>query len=90
MVKYQKVSKLYDHDCLQNFLLLFMSFLTAFIGKNSHISAGIYFIFLKNVLYQTLKSFSTKFGPQSKARKRSYHVRQILPPFCTLVAQVYG
>ena len=64
MVKYQKVSKLYDHDCLQNFILLFMSLMlkTAFIVKNSHIFAGIYFIFLKNVLYQTLKSFSGKFG----------------------------
>ena len=90
MVKYQKVSKLYDHDCLQNFILLFMSLMlkTAFIVKNSHIFAGIYFIFLKNVLYQTLKSFSGKFGSHWKARKSSYQVRNVLAPFCTLVALV--
>ena len=36
-----KVSKYYDRDCLQNFLLLFMSLLTAPIVKNSLILAGI-------------------------------------------------
>ena len=39
-------------NCLQNFLLLFMSLLTAKSVKNSHIWARIYFIFLKNVLKQ--------------------------------------
>ena len=39
--------KYYEHDCLQNFLLLYMSLLTALIVKNSHILARIYFIFLK-------------------------------------------
>ena len=39
-------------NCLQNFLLLFMSLLTAKFVKNSHIWARIYFIFLKNVLKQ--------------------------------------
>ena len=39
-----------------------MFLLTAPIVKNSHILAGIYFIFLKNVLDQTLKSFNTEFG----------------------------
>ena len=33
-----------------------MSLLTAFIDKNSHILAGIYFIFLKKVLDQTWKA----------------------------------
>ena len=36
-----------EHEILQNFLLLFMSLLTALIVKNSHILAGIYFLFLK-------------------------------------------
>ena len=53
LVKYQKVSEYYVRDCLQNFLLLFMFLLKAKIVKSSHILAGIYFIFLKNVLDQT-------------------------------------
>ena len=32
---------------MQNFLLIFMSLLTAGIVKNSHVLAGIYFIFQK-------------------------------------------
>ena len=44
-----EVSK-YVHDCLQNFLSLSMFLLTAPVVKNSHILAGIYFIFLKNAL----------------------------------------
>ena len=41
------MSKYYDPDCMQNFLLIFMSLLTAGIVKNSHVLAGIYFIFQK-------------------------------------------
>ena len=62
LLNHQKVSKCYEHDCLQTLFLLFMSLLTAFIVKNSHILAGIYFIFLKKVLEQTWKAFNTKFG----------------------------
>ena len=43
MVKYQKVSKHYVHDYLQNFLLLFLFLLAAAIVKNSHILSEIYF-----------------------------------------------
>ena len=39
--------KYYEHNCLQNFLLLLISLLTALIVKYSHILTGIYFIFLK-------------------------------------------
>ena len=46
LVKHQKFSKDYDHDCLQNFILFLVSLLTAPTVKNSHIVAGIYFIFL--------------------------------------------
>ena len=53
----KKVSKYYEHDCLQNFLLLFMSLLRALIVKNSHILAGIYFIFLKKRSRPNLKGF---------------------------------
>ena len=63
-VKHQKFSKFYNHDSLQNFLSLFMSLLTAPIVKNSHILAGVYFIFLKNILDQSSKSFNIKSWPQ--------------------------
>ena len=76
VVNHQKVSKYYENDCLQHFLLLFMSLLTAIIVKNSHISARIWFIFPKNVLKQTWKSFSIKFQSQLKDRKSSYQVRR--------------
>ena len=36
LVKHQVVSKYYEKDCLQNFLLLFMSILAAPIVENSH------------------------------------------------------
>ena len=64
LVKHQKLSKYYENDCLQNFLLLFMSLLTAKFVKNSHIWARVYFIFLKNVLKQSCICFNTKFQPQ--------------------------
>ena len=47
--KQQKVSKIYIHDCSQNFILLFMSLLTAGIVKNNHILGRIYFISLNEV-----------------------------------------
>ena len=65
-----------------------MSLLTYWIVKNSHILAGTYFIFLKNVLYQTWKAFKANFGPQWKDRESKYQVRQILTLFCKLVAKV--
>ena len=34
LVKYNKVPKYCDHDCLQNFLFLFMSLLTAPLLKS--------------------------------------------------------
>ena len=49
MHNHQKVSKYYEHDCLQNFLLYFMPLLTALIIKKAHILAGIYSIFLKKM-----------------------------------------
>ena len=52
------------NDYLQNFLLLFISLLVAIFVKKSHIEDRIYFIFLKNVLRQTVNCFNTKFGPQ--------------------------
>ena len=50
LVKHQKISKYYDHGCLQNVLSHFLSLLTVPIVTNSHILAGIYFVFLKERL----------------------------------------
>ena len=49
----KSLKKNYEHDCLQNSVLLFVSFLTALIVENSQILAKIFFISLKNVLDQT-------------------------------------
>ena len=57
LVKYQKISKYYVHYCLQTFVFLFMFLLTAPIVRNSHILAGIYFIFLKKRPGPNLKVF---------------------------------
>ena len=45
----QNVSKYYEHSCLQNFLSVCMSLWTALIVINSHILAGIYWIFQKKL-----------------------------------------
>ena len=64
LVKYQKNSKYYENDCLQNFILLFISLSTVPIVKNSHILARVYLILLQVVLKQIWKSFNIKFRPQ--------------------------
>ena len=61
LIKNQKVSKYSDHDCLGNSFLFFMSLLTAQIIKNSHIPAGIYFIFLRKIPGPNLKIFQYQF-----------------------------
>ena len=48
LVKHKRFSIYYDHGCLQNFLLHFISLLTVLTVKNSrHIFGEIYFTFLK-------------------------------------------
>ena len=47
LVNYQNVSKYFEHSCLEHFLSVFMSLLTALIVKNSHILPGIFLILLK-------------------------------------------
>ena len=64
LLKYQKLSKYYDHVCLQNFLFLFLNLVTAPIVKSSHILANFFLPFWKNFLDQTQKSFITKCRPQ--------------------------
>ena len=55
-----------------------MSLLTTPFVKNSHVLAGIYFIFLKKHHGRNLKSFDAKFGPQWKDWKNGYQVRDII------------
>ena len=64
-----KILKYYQHDCLQKFILHFVSSLEALIVKSSHILAGFYFIFLKIVLEQTLKAFNTNLDLSEKIGK---------------------
>ena len=52
-LNHQNVSKYYEHNCLQDFLLIFRSLLTALIIKDNNILTGIYLIFLKNILQKT-------------------------------------
>ena len=88
--KLQQVSKYYEKDCLQIFLLLFMSLLPTKFVKNSHIWGKIYFIFLKNVLKQTRNSFNIKFQAQWKACSSSYQLKQILALFSNLTPLILG
>ena len=66
LLNYQKVSKYYEHDCLQNVVLLFMSPLKALIVKNSHILIWIYFIFLQITPRPNMRDFNIKFGLNKK------------------------
>ena len=71
LVKHLKVSKYYDHDCLQNFILLFMSLSTVQIVTNIHVFVVVYFIFLKKHLRLNLKGLQYLIGPQWKDLKNS-------------------
>ena len=86
----QQVWKYYENDCLQYFLLLFMSLLPTRFVKKSHIWRKIYCIFLKNVRKQTWNSFKTKFQDKCKAWKSSYQVKEILAVFCYLIPLILG
>ena len=74
---FQKVTKHYERDCLQNFSLLFRSLSSALIVRKSHILAVIYLFFVKIVLEQTWKTFNTKFEPHWKDRESSCHLRKL-------------
>ena len=64
LLNYQKVAKYYEHDCLQNFIILFISFLTALIVENSLLFAEIFFVFLKKRPILNLKGFQNCFQRQ--------------------------
>ena len=61
------------------FFFHFLSLLTALIVKNSHILAGICYIFLKNILDQTWKASNTKFGPQWKDQESTFRSKKLFP-----------
>ena len=84
LAEYQNNSKYYNHDCLQNFILLVMSLLTAPIVKSSHILAKIY------VLHQTWKFFNTKCGTQWNDWKNSSQEIKILTFFYKFVSLILG
>ena len=63
-MKRQKVLKYCEHECLQNVLLLFMFLLTTVLVKNDHIKVRTFFIFIENVLNQTLNAFNANFRRQ--------------------------
>ena len=66
-----------------------MSLLTAPIVRNSHILAGIYFIFPKKCSRPNLKDFQYQIWTSLKRlEKSSYQVRQVLVRFCKLVALI--
>ena len=89
LVKDQKIVwKYYEKNCLQNFYFLFMSLLAAKFIKKSHMYTRVYFIFLKNILKQTWKSFNTKSWPRWKDGKSSKWVRQLLASFSNLIALI--
>ena len=75
---HQKVSKYYENGYLQNFLLLFVSLLTAPIVKNSHIRLK-FTLFLKNV-ENKLESYSIPSSLQVN--------QHLLAPFCNLVTRI--
>ena len=64
-----------------------MSLLTTLIVKNSHILARTYYIFLGKRPIQNLKGFHYEIWTTVES---SYQVRQILAPFCKLVALILG
>ena len=47
LVKHQNISKYYDNDCLQKFLLFFMSLLTAPLIKNWHFGWNLLNLLMK-------------------------------------------
>ena len=86
----EKLLKYYVHHCLQNFLLLSMSLLTASIVKKSNFLAEIYLIFLKKCPGPNLKVFRCQIWSHWKDWKSSCQVRQNLALSRKLVALILG
>ena len=65
-----------------------MSLLTVPTVRNSHILAGIYFVFLKPHPRPKSKVLQYQIWTLKKDRKISFHVRQISALFCNLIALI--
>ena len=63
LLSHEKVSKYYEHDCLQMFLL---SWLKAFIVKKSHVLVGIFIMVLIKHPRSNLKDFQYQICPSVK------------------------
>ena len=74
----------------KNFFYIFCPYYQFKLLKTVTFRLEFILSFYKNVLDQTWNSCSTKFGPQWKDQKRSYHVRQILTLFCKSIALILG
>ena len=85
LAKHQKVSECYDHDCLQNFILLLMSLLTASVVKNSQIMAEIYLYFLKSCQIPNLKIWTSM-----KRLEKNLSSKTNLSTFWKLVTLILG
>ena len=76
---------------LLGFCFAFMSLLTPTNVKHISILTGKHFIFLKNVLDQTWKSFDKKLGTLWKVQKSGYQVAKTnLAHFCNSVTLIFG
>ena len=68
LVKHQKVSIYYHHDCLQNFILLFMSILTAPVVEKSFFGWNLLYLSKKGPR-PNLKSFQYRIWTSGKISK---------------------
>ena len=67
-----------------------MSLLIASVVENSHILAGINFIFLKECHRANLTSFQCQIWTGQRDRESNYQLRPILALFCKLVPLILG
>ena len=89
MLNHQKVSKYYEHNCLQSFFLIFEFLLTALIVKTSPTGWNLLYLSKKRPR-PNLKGFQYQIWNSVKRSESSYQVRQILAIFLKLVAQILG
>ena len=67
-----------------------MSISTALVVKNSHILAGIYFIFLKRHARPNLKGFQYQISTSVKRSGKWLSSKTNFSTFCKLVALILG
>ena len=75
LLKFQQVSKYFEPNCLQNFLLLFISLLTVLIVKNGHILAKVFFTILKKRPRPNVKGIQYQFWTSLKRSQKSLSIK---------------